>query len=72
VHSGEVLLSGHEVRGIAVHTAARVMALAAGGQVLASRTTRDLAAGSGLTLESRGPQTLKGLPDPMEIFALAP
>jgi class 3 adenylate cyclase len=70
VHSGEVMQTGHEVRGIAVHTAARVMSLAGAGEVLASRTTRDLADGSGLRLESRGPQHLKGIADPVEVFAL--
>ncbi len=71
LHSGQVELTGSDVRGIAVHTAARVMAAAVGGEVLVSRTTRDLAAGSGLVFEPRGSHSLKGLAEPVELFALA-
>jgi class 3 adenylate cyclase len=70
LHSGEVELAGSDVRGIAVHTAARVAAAAGAGEILVSRTTRDLAAGSGLRFEPRGPQLLKGLSEPVEIYAL--
>ena len=70
VHSGEVELTTTDVRGIAVHTAARVMSAAGAGEVFVSRTTRDLAAGSGLEFESRGTHLLKGLAEPVELFAL--
>ena len=53
---------------MAVHTGARIGALADAGEVLASRTVRDLSAGSGLTFESCGLQRLKGLPEDTEIF----
>jgi class 3 adenylate cyclase len=71
LHSGEVELTASDVRGIAVHTAARVMAAAGPGEVLVSRMTRDLAVGSGLTFEPRGPHSLKGLAEPVELYALA-
>jgi len=71
VHSGEVELTASDVRGIAVHTAARVMSAAGAGEVLVSRMTRDLAIGSGLGFESRGMHSLKGLAEPMELFVLA-
>src|SRR5262249_19177650 len=48
VHTGECELDGEKVRGIAVHTGARVAALAAPGEILLSQTVRDLTAGSGL------------------------
>jgi class 3 adenylate cyclase len=70
VHSGEVELTTSDVRGIAVHTAARVMSAASAGEVLVSRTTHDLAAGSGLEFESRGAHRLKGLVEPVELFVL--
>jgi class 3 adenylate cyclase len=70
VHSGEVEMTGADVRGIVVHTAARVMSAAAPDEVLASRIAHDLAAGSGLRFESRGPHALKGLDEPTELFAL--
>ena len=70
IHSGEVVASGDEVRGVAVHTAARIMAEAGAGEVLVSGSTRDLAEGAtGLTFDSRGSYTLKGLEREHELFA---
>jgi len=66
-----VELTASDVRGIAVHTAARVMSTAGAGEVLVSRMTRDLAVGSGLEFVSRGTQLLKGLAEPVELYALA-
>ena len=68
VHVGECERRGEEWSGMAVHTGARIGALADAGEVLASRTVRDLSAGSGLTFESCGLQRLKGLPEDTEIF----
>jgi class 3 adenylate cyclase len=69
LHTGELEVRDGDVGGIAVHIAARVMAAAAPGEVLVSRTVRDLVAGSGITLEDRGPHTLKGLDDTWQLFA---
>jgi class 3 adenylate cyclase len=70
IHSGEVIMSGDDVRGLAVHTAARVMAEAGAAELLVSATTRDLAEGAtGLTFESRGRHDLKGLDRKHELFA---
>jgi class 3 adenylate cyclase len=71
VHTGEVAIVGGQARGVAVHAAARVAALAGPGEVLASGTTHDLLDGSGLTFESRGAHDLKGLSGARPIFALA-
>ena len=60
-----------EVRGIAVHTGARVATLAGAGEILVSRTVRDLVAGAPIRLESRGTHELKGVPGSWEIFAAA-
>jgi class 3 adenylate cyclase len=70
VHTGEVAIVGGQARGVAVHAAARVAALAGPGEVLASGTTHDLLDGSGLTLEFRGTHELKGLSGERPIFAL--
>ncbi|HEX5066863.1 MAG TPA: adenylate/guanylate cyclase domain-containing protein [Myxococcota bacterium] len=70
VHTSEVEIVGGRARGVAVHTAARVAALAGPGEVLLSGTTRDLLDGSGLSLEPRGEHELKGLSGPRPIFAL--
>jgi class 3 adenylate cyclase len=68
IHTGECERRGDQWSGIAVHTGARIGALAGEGEVLASRTVRDLSVGSGLTFESLGPQRLKGLPEETEVF----
>jgi class 3 adenylate cyclase len=70
VHTGEVAIVGGEARGIAVHAAARVAALAGPGEVLASGTTHDSLDGSGLSFEFRGAYELKGLSAARPIFAL--
>jgi class 3 adenylate cyclase len=73
VHTGEVEFVGGQARGIAVHTAARVMSLADGGEVLISATTRALLEGSDLAVEPAGSHELKGISGPREIFrVLAP
>jgi class 3 adenylate cyclase len=70
VHTGEVAIIGGRARGVAVHAAARVAALAGPGEVFVSGTTHDLLDGSGLSFESRGAHELKGLSSPRLIFAL--
>jgi class 3 adenylate cyclase len=70
VHTGEVeRRPGEKPRGIAVHVGARVMSLAAAGEVLVSSTTRDLVAGSGLDFEDRGEHELKGIDGRRQLFA---
>jgi class 3 adenylate cyclase len=70
VHSGEVVVSGDQVRGVAVHTAARILAEAGAGEVLLSSSTRDLAEGAaGLTFDPRGPHRLKGIEREHELYA---
>jgi class 3 adenylate cyclase len=70
IHTGEVEIVPGDVRGVAVHAAARIMALAGAGEVLVSGTTYDLLAGSGLEFDDRGLVELKGLTGPRAIFAL--
>jgi pimeloyl-ACP methyl ester carboxylesterase len=71
LHTGELELAGTEIRGIAVHTGARVAAMAGAGEVLASSTVRDLVAGSGLQFEDRGSHELKGVPGEWHLYAVA-
>jgi class 3 adenylate cyclase len=56
---------------MAVHVGARIAALAGPGQILGSRTVRDLSAGSSLVFEGLGAHRLKGLPEDIEIFRVA-
>ena len=71
IHIGECERRGDQWSGLAVHTGARIGALAGEGDVLASRTVRDLSAGSGLNFESLGAQSLKGLPDEVEVYRVS-
>ena len=68
VHTGEVDLEGDNVRGVGVHIAARVAALAGAGEVFASWATRELLAGSDIGFADRGLQELKGLSEPRRIY----
>ena len=68
VHAGEITRRDGRVAGIAVHLAARVASVAAPGDVLVTRTVRDLVAGSGLSFESRGEHELKGIPDRWALY----
>ncbi|MBV9204006.1 MAG: adenylate/guanylate cyclase domain-containing protein [Actinobacteria bacterium] len=72
VHTGEMERGpAGEVRGIAVHTGARVAALAGPGEIIVSRTIRDLVAGSPIRMDSRGVHELKGVPGTWEVFAIS-
>jgi len=70
VHTGEVELRGGDVGGIGVHIGARIAALAGPGEILVSRTVRDLVRGSGITLQDRGTHRLKGVPDAWQVYAV--
>lgn len=68
VHTGEVELIEEGIGGIAVHIGARVAGLGTAGEVLVTRTVKDLTAGSELVFEDRGTQTLRGIPGEWELF----
>ena len=69
IHTGELDVRDDDVGGIAVHIAARILAEAGPGEILVSRTVRDLVTGSGIALEDRGTHALRGLADPWQLFA---
>jgi class 3 adenylate cyclase len=68
-HTGEIELRGDDIGGIAVHIASRVSGLAGSGEVLVSRTVKELSVGSGLVFEDRGEHALKGVPDFWQLYA---
>ena len=72
IHTGECELDGPKIRGIAVHTGARIASLAGPGEVFVSQTVKDLVAGSGLAFDDRGVHALKGVPGEWQLFAVAP
>jgi class 3 adenylate cyclase len=69
LHTGECEQFGDSVAGIAVHTGARISALAGAGEVLVSATVRDLVSGSGISFEDRGEHDLKGV-GPRRVYAV--
>jgi class 3 adenylate cyclase/pimeloyl-ACP methyl ester carboxylesterase len=70
IHTGEIERRGDDVAGVAVHIAARVSALAAPGEILVSRTVKDLVAGSGIAFTSAGTHSLKGVDEPWDLYAV--
>jgi class 3 adenylate cyclase len=70
LHVGEVELRGDDVGGIAVNIAARIMATADPGEIVVSRTVRDLVAGSDVVLQDRGSRRLKGVEGDWQLFGV--
>lgn len=70
LHTGEVEKRERDVAGVAVHIASRVLAAAGDGTITASRTVRDLTAGSDVTWQALGSHTLKGVPGEWELFSV--
>lgn len=71
LHTGEIEPRGDDITGIGVVIASRVSALAGSGEILVSRTVKDLVAGSGLGFADRGMHALKGVPDEWQLYAFA-
>jgi class 3 adenylate cyclase len=71
LHTGEIEVRGDDdITGLGVVIARRVCDLASSGELLASRTVKDLVAGSGIAFEDRGSHTLKGVPDDWQLYAV--
>jgi class 3 adenylate cyclase len=69
IHTGEVEVRGDDLGGIGVHIASRVLAEAGAGEVVATRTVRDLMVGTDVEFTPRGTVTLRGVPGEWELFA---
>jgi pimeloyl-ACP methyl ester carboxylesterase len=70
IHTGECELMGTDIGGIAVHIAARILGQAGAGEILVSRTVRDLVVGSGTGFEDRGSVELRGVPGNWQLLAV--
>jgi pimeloyl-ACP methyl ester carboxylesterase len=70
LHSGECETEGADLGGIAVHIGSRVAGMAKAGEILVSRTVKDLVVGSGISFEDRGLHALKGVPGEWHLFAV--
>lgn len=71
LHSGDAERRGKRIGGIVFHVGARVMGLAAPGEVLVSRTVTELLSGAGFVFTRRGTHKLRGLPGDWPLYALA-
>ena len=72
LHTGEVERTESDVLGIAVHLAARIMDTASAGEVVISRTVKDLVAGSGIAFADAGERSLKGIDEKWQLFKVMP
>jgi class 3 adenylate cyclase len=70
IHTGECELLDADIGGIAVHIAARICGHAGAGEILVSRTVRDLVVGSGTGFEERGSVDLRGVPGSWQLLAV--
>lgn len=68
IHTGEIEIGAKDVGGIGVHIAARALGEAADGQVIVTRTVRDLSTGTDLIFVPRGAVGLRGVPGTWELF----
>ena len=69
-HIGEISLVDNDIHGIAVNIAARVADAADSGEVLISRTIKDLVAGSNIALMDRGLHKLKGVSEEWQLYSV--
>jgi len=70
LHTGEVEMADGDVHGIAVHIAARIMAIAGPSEVLVSGAIPPLVLGSRIGFDDRGSHELKGVPDRWPVLAV--
>lgn len=71
VHTAEIERRGDDIAGIGVNVGARICDLASPGEVWATRTVKDLVAGSGLRFDARGEHRLKGMDETWAVYAAA-
>jgi class 3 adenylate cyclase len=70
VHTGEVEVADGNLRGVALHEAARMLGLAREGEILVSATTRALASEPGLPFSDGGEHELRGLEGSYRLYRL--
>ncbi len=70
IHAGEIEMRDHDVAGLAVHLASRVMSKAEPGQILVSSTVRDLVVGSDIGFSETGSYHLKGFEGNWQLYSV--
>ncbi|TIQ21156.1 MAG: alpha/beta fold hydrolase [Mesorhizobium sp.] len=71
IHIGECERRGDDVTGIAIQLTSRLLDHAGPGEIIASRTVRDLMAGSGLMFEAHCEMELAGVPGGLQLFSVS-
>jgi class 3 adenylate cyclase len=70
VHTGEIELAGADIRGVAIHEASRILALAGPGEILVSPVTAGLVGDVDAAFEDRGEHELRGIAGPRRLYAV--
>jgi class 3 adenylate cyclase len=71
LHAGDVIREDGNVFGGAVNIASRICGLSAPGEILVSDVVRGMARSSaGVTFEGRGEQEMKGVGEPVRVYAV--
>ncbi|MEX0800783.1 MAG: adenylate/guanylate cyclase domain-containing protein [Dehalococcoidia bacterium] len=70
LNAGEPIAEEQDLFGTAVIAAARIAAMAEGGEILVSDVVRQLVAGKGFMFADRGDAELRGFDDPVRIYEL--
>lgn len=70
LHTGECHSEGSELRGLAVHAAARIMDKADRGQVVTSSVVRALLSAEPVEFSQHGTHTLRGVPGEWDLFTV--
>jgi YVTN family beta-propeller protein len=70
VHMGEVEVMDGKVGGLTVHVASRVLAQAGPGEILVTRTVREVTAGADVTFRDLGVRDFKGVPGSWDLYAV--
>ena len=70
VHTGECEMRGTDVGGLCVHITARILGEGRAGELLVSRTVRDLVVGSGMSFGEQGEHTLRDVPGTWQLYAV--
>ena len=70
-HAGECEVHGESMEGLAIHIAARTSSIAGAGDIVVSRTVKDLVAGSGVEFSDFGVHSFKGIPDEWQLYKVS-
>jgi class 3 adenylate cyclase len=71
MNAGEPIAEDEDLFGASVNRAARIAAMAQGGEILAANVVRELAEGKSFLFSDRGDTTLRGFEDPVRVYEVS-